>query len=514
MSYLDNLSNVSNTDFILTEEASDYLCQVYDECDTYMQKQYHRKFVNASSILAMINDLHHMYYVKPICIPMYDKRIIEMIRHHKTIGDIYKYAYHQVSYVRSEDDLQYFNCTYPTETLRESVIALALLSLEENTTAKLTSVLIPHKIMELFLALTAKYQKEMHAVDILSGNKISNALDCMVEYLIDIHDIFRFVRVYKTNKSFDKKIRKRVHEALSEYRSDVSDVVADAIMIFAKHNHLDDIPEELSGQDIYNYMETEQIRQVMNSGYNKTLHRADNVTIHGSDIGIEKSFHIRVGNIVPRINNPACSIKTQKHLRYIFEDIKEHIGHELEMSIYDVMCEIADQSEKTANCYGAVYSVIPKTPSIYMYDLEMGKYPKYKLAEAAIPVTPINTRLKYTSRRMNDYHNRHIVRNGNVYGDDGTTVSWSTGFRCCPSDYVAVDPHEVYIDGTSYKFTNDALSDREPMPIGFSYPKDHKLTVRDFEQTSGLQSISYRPLDEFGEPDRSNWEPRRNNWNQ
>ena len=94
----------------------------------------------------------------------------------------------------------------------------------------------------------------------------------------------------------------------------------------------------------------------MNSGYNKTLHRSDNTTIYGSDIEIEKYFHIRVGNSVPRINNPACSIKAQKHLKYIFEDIQEHIGHELEKSIYDVMCEIAKQSKNAANCYVSVYS--------------------------------------------------------------------------------------------------------------------------------------------------------------
>lgn len=514
MSYLDDLSNVTNNDFILSEEAHDYLCQVYDACDNYMRKQYHMKFVNVSGILTMMKELNHMHYLKPICIPMYDKRVVNMIRQHKTIGEIYKYAYHHVRYLTSNDDLQFFNYTYPTETHMDIIISLALCSLEKNVTAKLSSVLMPHEIMELFLALIAKYQKEMYAVDILSGNVISNALECIAEYFIDIHDIFRFVCVYKTSKSFDKKIRKRLYEALTEYRSDVSDVVAHAIMIFAKHNHLDDIPEELSDHEIHNYMETEQKRKVLNSRYNKTLHRADITTIYGFDIEIEESFHIRVGNSVPRINNPACSIKAQKHLKYIFEDIQEHIGHELEKSIYDVMCEIVKQSKNTANCYGAVYSVIPEKPDICMYDLEMGKYPKYKLKEAAIPVTPINTRSKYTSRRMNDYHNRHIARNGNVYGDDGTTVGWSVGFRSCPTDYVAVDPHDVYIDGTSYKFTNDALSDRELIGIGSGCAKGHKLTVCDFEMTSGMQSVSYRPLDEFGEPDRSTWEPRRNNWNQ
>ena len=41
----------------------------------------------------------------------------------------------------------------------------------------------------------------------------------------------------------------------------------------------------------------------------------------------------------------------------------------------------------------------------------------------------------------------------------------------------------------------------------YSYKQRRKSTL-------GMQSISYYPKDEFGKPDRSTWEPRRNNWNQ
>ena len=41
-----------------------------------------------------------------------------------------------------------------------------------------------------------------------------------------------------------------------------------------------------------------------------------------------------------------------------------------------------------------------------------------------------------------------------------------------------------------------------------------EIQTSEFESTLGMQSISYYPKDEFGEPDRSTWEPRRNNWNQ
>ena len=41
-----------------------------------------------------------------------------------------------------------------------------------------------------------------------------------------------------------------------------------------------------------------------------------------------------------------------------------------------------------------------------------------------------------------------------------------------------------------------------------------EIQTSEFESTLGMHSISYYPKDEFGEPDRSTWEPRRNNWNQ
>ena len=41
-----------------------------------------------------------------------------------------------------------------------------------------------------------------------------------------------------------------------------------------------------------------------------------------------------------------------------------------------------------------------------------------------------------------------------------------------------------------------------------------EIQTSEFESTLGMQPISYYPKDEFGEPDRSTWKPRRNNWNQ
>ena len=88
------------------------------------------------------------------------------------------------------------------------------------------------------------------------------------------------------------------------------------------------------------------------------------------------------------------------------------------------------------------------------------------------------------------------------------------GFADIPSNYIPMDMKDIYVDGVEYKFTNDDIVDRDITPAGFSYSKTRPMQSSEFESTLGMQSISYYPKDEFGEPDRSTWEPRRNNWNQ
>lgn len=82
---------------------------------------------------------------------------------------------------------------------------------------------------------------------------------------------------------------------------------------------------------------------------------------------------------------------------------------------------------------------------------------------------------------------------------------------------IAMDPKSVYVDGKEYKFKNDALSNipelLEP-PTHEWYHMTLDAIADRADRSCGMQSMSYFPTDEFGEPDRSDWEPRRNNWNQ
>ena len=80
-------------------------------------------------------------------------------------------------------------------------------------------------------------------------------------------------------------------------------------------------------------------------------------------------------------------------------------------------------------------------------------------------------------------------------------------------------PGQMYqaVDGKEYKFKNEPMSDMrellEPPTREWRHMSLAAIADR-ADRSCGMQSVSYFPMDEFGEPDRSTWEPRRNNWNQ
>lgn len=524
MSYLDDLRDVPRGCVILSEPSINYLNQVFQACEKFIRTNY-QYYLNARYYINdHLRQIDKLIDVEPACIPMYDHSIREMILHEKEIMDIYNYAYTNCRYLTEEEYERYLNIHIPYKRDYDDILhKFAHEDLLGSITGDgtLCGVEGIDKLrsytdnIELFLAMIGKYNsKVITAIDIFSGGYITDTVEEIVRYMCDVHDIFRYMRVYQVSKEDTLKIKqKRVYDACDEYRCQLIHHVTRAIAIIAKHEHLDEVPESLDPEELEAYAHHMIQKEDKNLPYKKTYFGSFMVSTYESyDLWHPGPRHyLRTGN-----NKPAFAdvcLYTAHRIKYAIPEIRKAVrnhGYTVYNSLYQMIADMADKSvEESQGAPGSFYFEVSSVLVKEDYELERFLRPHFRLYKRHVSISKDRSRSKYTLRRMSQYHDRRAFRPLEPYPIEG--------FSKAPSDYVSMDMKDVIVDGKSYKFENEHLVDMDDA-LGSKRIANHKLTIHEIADLSdcscGLQSVSIRPLDEFGEPDRSDWEPRRNNWNQ
>lgn len=524
MSYLDNLTDVPRGCVILSKPSIEYLKEVFEECERFIRTNY-QYYLNARYYIDdHLLQIDGLIDVKPVCIPMYDHSIREMILNEKDIMDIYNYAYTHCRYLTDAEYDRYLNIHIPDERDYDEILRkfahedlLGSITGEEGIygTKGIDKLRSYTDNIELLLAMIGKYDSMViTAIDIFSDGYISDTVEEIVRYMCDVHDIFRYMRVYQVSKEETMKIKqKRVYDACDEYLYYLIKHVTRAIAIIAKHEHLDEVPESLNSEDLERYVNHMKAKENKDSPYRKTYFGSNMVKTYESyDLWEPGPMHyLRVGNNKPTFAN-VC-IYTAHRIKYAIPEIRKAVresGYPVYHSLYQMIADMADQSvEKSKGAPGSFYFELSSIIDNDDYDLERFTRPHFKLYKRFVSISNDRSRGKYTKRRINQYHDRRVFRPLEPYHTEG--------FSKAPSDYISMDMKDVIVDGKSYKFENVPLVDMDSA-LGTKRTTKHKLTICEIadlsDRSCGLQSVNFRPLDEFGEPDRSDWEPRRNNWNQ
>ena len=506
MSYLDNLETVRKKDILLPDESKGYLHDVYNICDKYITKHhdhnlwdYYLKYIdnNSGEITAMLE-------IQTLCLPLYDPVLKEKILDGTDIGGLYKFTYNtnRWNYMTLEERNRYMKFTDPVKEERADIINNFI---DRNP---YQSILAPYdyvEIMQVFLSIVQNDTRSLIAIDILTGGQFAKTVEAIYLYLSNIHDLFRYLKVYQVSKDSMEYIKSKIYPLCDAYRDMVVDKVAHMLAIIGRHADVDAIPGNITETQLEDYIGSLKMIKT----YEDFDRRTTEVDEFYDSFYVYNMFYVRTGNIPPSFEGTTDQLR--KKFKRILSLVRKEVRNcdlKIYKSIYELMMDIANTS--ITNCSklpGAKYYTIDDNKyKDYPCSLERFYQPDFKLHVHYVPISKDDTRSKSVIKRMNEYRDRRAF--------NPLTPNFVEGFADIPSNYIPMDMKEICVDGVEYKFTNDDIVDRDITPVGFSYSKPRSVRSNDFETTSGMQSVSYRPLDEFGEPDRSTWEPRRNNWNQ
>lgn len=506
MSYLDNLETVRKKDILLPDESKEYLHDVYTVCDKYITK--HHEYTLWDYYLKYIDDdigeIAAMLEIQTLCLPLYDSVLKEKILDGTDIGGLYKFAINsnRWNYMTLEERDRYMKFKDPAKEDRADIINNFI---DRNP---YQSILAPYdyvEIMQVFLSIIQGDTKSLIAIDILTGGQFAKTVEAFYLYLANIHDLFRYLKVYQVSKDSMKEIKSKIYPLCDAYRDMVVDKVAHMLAIIGRHVDVDAIPGNITETQLEEYISS--LKLIKN--YTDFDGRITEVDEYYDSLYVYNMFYVRTGNIPPSFEDTDDQLrrKFKRVLNLVHKEIRKY-DLKIYKSIYELMFEMADTSiNNCSKLPGAKYYTIDdKEDERDPFSLERFDQPNFKLHVHYVPISKDATRSKSVIKRMNEYRDRRAF--------NPLTPNFVEGFADIPSNYIPMDMKEIYVDGVEYKFMNDDIVDRDITPAGFSYSKTRPMQSSEFESTLGMQSVSYYPKDEFGEPDRSTWEPRRNNWNQ
>lgn len=506
MSYLENLETVRKKDLLLPDESKEYLHDVYNICDKYITKHHECTLRDCQLDYIDINDFESsvLLEIQTLCLPLYDPVLKEKILDGTDIGGLYKFAYNtnRWNYMTLEERDRYMKFKYPVKEDRADIINNFI---DRNPYQSILASYDYVEIMQVFLSVLQCDARSLMAIDVLTGGQLAKTVEAIYLYLVNIHDLFRYLRVYQVSKDSMECIKSKIYPLCGEYRDMVVDKVAHMLAIIGRHADVDAIPGNITETQLEEYISSLKMIKT----YKDFDGRTTEVDKYYDSSYVYEMFYVRTGNIPPSFEgaNDQLRKKFKRALNLVRKEIRKY-DLKIYKSIYELMFDIADTS--ITNCSklpGAKYYTIDdKEDEVDPFSLERFDQPKFKLHVNYVPISKDTTRNRSVIKRMREYRDRRAF--------NPLTPNFVEGFAYIPSNYIPMDMKEICVDGVEYKFTNDDIVDRDITLVGFSYSKPRSVRSNDFETTSGMQSVSYRPLDEFGEPDRSTWEPRRNNWNQ
>lgn len=508
MSYLENLETVARKDLLLSNDTISYLNEVYTVCDDYILRHYgfNTRDYFTDFISNYNREIGFLLEIKTKCLPLYDHALREKILDGTDIRGLYKFARDSKrwDYMTSEEHDRYIKFECPdidTKTIIKNFASQHPYQSILNTVNTCSYT----EIMQVFLSfLNDRDYAYLMAIDVLSGGQFTKTVEDVYKYLTNIHDLFRYLKVYRVSKDSMTKIKTKIYPLCDAYRDEIVDKVVHILAVIGRHSDTDAIPENITEDELMHYVSLLKLLK------NRTPDEDHIYDIDTDYYGLytDSVFYIRTGTIAPTFEdvNDRLRMKFKRVLSLVCKEIRK-CDLKIYKSIYELMFDLADTSiNNCSNLHGEKYYTIDDKKCDDLFSLERFDQPNFKLHVHYVPISKDETRNKSVVKRMNEYRDRRAF--------NPLTPNFVEGFADIPSNYIPMDMKEIYVDGVEYKFTNDDIVDRDITPVGFSYSKTRSVRSNDFEATSGMQSISYYPKDEFGEPDRSTWEPRRNNWNQ
>ena len=414
-------------------------------------------------------------------------------------------------------------------------------------------------IIWLFLAIVIEYPHVVTAIDILTRGKITKSLASIATYMANVHDIFRYIHLYNVDDEETEAILTRARKVCKDYRNLMISDVLHGIEVIAFHNDIDSIPESIEPKEICKAMVDIAEYKDTQSAFSKTMR---NGYVGHPYTELEPcSYQIRTGTNPPLVRYMPTAVI--KRVTKICDSVKRVLaagGYIEYHSLYELMRAVSNVTIARVNRNeGTVYLAIPVNEPTVPCELERFQRPHFKLirkvvkrktqtmndavknvvekepvsapAPKKVPETkpapvkkpPVQEpKVEPEETEPECLESTSVEIPEDAFVDNSLDINMAMyaiipAIRRYRPMQIAMDPKSVYVDGKEYKFKNDPVSDipelLEP-PTREWYHMTLDAIADRADRSCGMQAMPYFPTDEFGEPDRSAWEPRRNNWNQ
>ena len=559
MNYLRNLKSIHMKDIELPKESLNYLEKVYDACDDFLISSTGKSINSYSSMNDILDCIIRLSDVKPVYIPMYEGMILQMIAGEHTIMDLYAYAKTRYQYLTEDDMFKLLKISVPDSTIRKRFIHDMAVTHPDHRIAELEKDTSYFNIIWLFLAIVIEYPHVVASIDILTRGKITKSLASIATYMANVHDIFRYIHLYSVDEEDTAAILETARKVCKDYRNLMISDVLHGIEVISFHSDLDSIPESIDPEEIYKTMADLVEYKNTQSAFSKTMRNG--YVGHPYTEMEPCSYQIRTGTNPPLTKYmPSAVIKRVTKICNFVKRVLAAGGYFEYHSLYELMQAVSEVTILRVNRnQGTAYLAMPVNKPSIPYELERFQRPQFKLIRKVVKrktqtmdevvknvtikehvSTPVPKKIPETKPAP---VKKPPVSEPKVEPDE-TKPEWleSTSVEI-PEDafidnsvdintamhaiipairryrpmQITMDPKSVYVDGKEYKFKNDPVSNMSELlepPTHEWYHMTLEAIADRADRSCGMQSMPYFPTDEFGEPDRSDWEPRRNNWNQ
>ena len=547
MNYLRNLKSIRMMNIELPKESINYLEEVYDACDDFLISNMGKSINSYASINDILDCIIRLSDVKPVYIPMYENCILTMIAEEKDIMDLYAYAKTRYKYLTDDDMSNFLKISVPDSTIRRQFICDMASMHPFHRIAELEEDTSYSNIIWLFLAIVIEYPHVVTAIDILTRGKITKSLASIATYMANVHDIFRYIHLYNVDEEETDAILTRARKVCNDYRNLMISDVLHGIEVIAFHNDVDAIPESIEPKEICKAMVDLAEYKDTQSAFSKTMR---NGYVGHPYTELEPcSYQIRTGTNSPLVRYmPTAVIKRVTRICNSVKRVLDEEGYVEYHSLYELMTAVSNVTISRVNRKeGTAYLAIPVNEPSVPCELERFQRPQFKLVRKvvkrktqtmdeavknAVKKEPVSApepkkipKAKLTpvqKPKEEPLESTSVEIPEDAFIDSSLDINTAMyavipAIRRYRPMQIAMDPKSVYVDGKEYKFKNEPMSDMrellEPPTREWRHMSLAAIADR-ADRSCGMQSMSYFPMDEFGEPDRSTWEPRRNNWNQ
>ena len=559
MNYLRNLKSTHMIDVELPKESLNYLEEVYDACDDFLISNTGKSISSYSSMNDILDCINRLSDVKPIYIPMYESSILTMIAGEHDIMDLYAYAKTHYSYFTEDDIFKFLKISVPDSTIRKQFIRDMASTHPFHRISELEKDTSYFNIIWLFLAIVIEYPHVVTSIDILTRGKITKSLASIATYIANVHDIFRYIHLYNVDKEDTEAILTTARKVCKDYRNLMISDVLHGIEVIAFHSDVDSIPESIEPKEICKAMVDIAEYKDTQSSFSKTMRNG--YVAHPYTELEPCSYQIRTGTNPPLTDcMPSAVIKRVRKICNFVKRVLAAGGYFEYHSLYELMRAVSNVTIARVNRNeGTIYLAMPVNEPSVPCELERFQRPKFKLIRKVVkrktqtmdeavknvvkkePVSapapkkipeakpapvkklPVQEpKVEPEETKPEGFESTSVEIPEDAFVDNSLDINTAMyaiipAIRRYRPMQIAMDPKSVYVDGKEYKFKNDPVSDipelLEP-PTREWYHMTLDAIADRADRSCGMQSMPYFPTDEFGEPDRSTWEPRRNNWNQ